>query len=402
MQHFTYVFLILITNYTFSKTCNCYKNEKNTVIKIDNKIQNENDNKNNNDFRKKHNNLKNKEFKIDKKYLNDYKICDEKCFFEYENNNCTVKSTLSIFCKIFNKKKIIEDWLKSNNIILKTLGEILDRYNKNDKSKKDYDIFFHNLLSFFVDYYNDNIKIQKLKTEPDKDFKEIMNIFLKFFGNYDFKEIKKNDQEITFSDLFNNVDKLKYQKYNDYLARFNLSNLIVLINKFYHLNYKNPQIHYFQVENDIYVTNCTDNFDDLFFISLDVRYGNIGHRCIIFKENNKFYFENCNKIFEINNKLVEVCWENDNYQQIIDIYIKEGGINYKYESVDEYLYQYKNKNFDDVIYKSTKNDILLEYNYYKENEKNNLNLFTADKLSEHYKLDKNLIRKILLELNINI
>jgi len=394
-------FSFFFNNFNINSRCLC-NNKNNKINNNDNdkngeNLQNNKDNKKNNDFLKKNK----KEIKIDEKYLKDYKICNEKCFFEYENNNCAVKSTLSIFCKIFNKKKIIEDWLKSDNIVLKTLGEILKRYNKNDKSKKDYDIFFHNLERFFVDYYNNNIKIQKSKTKPDEDFKEIMNIFLDFFGNYKFKEIQKDNRLITFSDLFNNVESLEYRKYNDYLSRFNLLKLITLINKFYPLNYKMHKIHYFQVENDIY-TIYDDNFNNIFYIDLNCKYYETGHNCLIFKENDKFYFENCNNVFEINGKLVEACFENRNYQPIIDIYIKEGGINYKYDYSFDFIYLYKNKTMDDAIYECTKNDILLEYNYYKENDKNNLDLFTADELSEYYELDKNLIRKILLELNINI
>ena len=369
-------------------TCSRYKKEKTD-------INNKEDNK---EASKKKHKYENEKVKIDEKWLEDYKICDEKCFFEYEKNNCSVKSTLSIFCKIFNKKKIIEDWLKSDNIVLKTLGEILDRYSKNDKSKKDYDIFFHNLERFFVDYYNANIKNQRLKDKPDEDFKEIMKIFLNLFGNYKFKEIQKDNRLITFNDLFNNVDKLEYRKYNDYLGRFKISDLIILINKFYNLNYQTHELNYFQVENDIYTDSCYD-FNRLYYVDLDVEYSNIGHQCIIFKEDDKFYFENCDKVFEITEKLVEVCWENTNFQPIVDIYIKNGGLDYEYKFVDDSLYQYKNRNMDDVIYECTKNDILSNYNEFKDTGQFD---YSIKEQAAHYNLPEDIIRKIYKELNINI
>ena len=395
MKLILYIFVTLKTFYMYCKcsdccTCSRYKKEK---TNINNKEDNKEDSK-------KERKYENEDIKIDKKWLEDYKVCYEKCFFEYEKNNCSVKSTLSIFCKIFNKKKIIDNWLKSDNIVLKTLGEILDRYSKNDKSKKDYDIFFHCLLNYFVDYYNDNIDEQKKKTEVDKDFKDTIKIFLDFFGNYKFKEIQKDNRLITFNDLFNNVDRLEKRTYTDFFGRFNLNGLIFIINKFYPLSYQTHGYNYFQVENDIYTDSCYD-FNRLYYLALHVKYFNIGHQCIVFKEDNKFYFENCDKVFELNEKLVEACWKNCNYQPIIDIYIREGGINYKYKSADDFLYQYKNKNIDDVIYECTKNNISYDYNKYKDNEDDPF-VYEIKFHANYYNLPEDIIRKIYKELNINI
>jgi len=393
MKLILYIFVTFKTFYMYCKCSDCRTCCKKESYNINNKEDNKEDGK-------KECKYENEKIKIDKKWLEDYKVCDEKCFFEYENNNCSVKSTLSIFCKIFNKKTIIDNWLKSDNIVLKTLGEILDRYSKNDKSKKDYDIFFHCLLNYFVDYYNDNIDEQKKKTEVDKDFKDTVNIFRKMFCAYKINGIELDGECIYFSDVIKKVDRLEKKTYTDFLCKFNLNDLIFIINKFYHLNYQTHAYNYFQVENDIYTDSCYD-FNMLYYLALHVKYFNIGHQCIVFKEDDKFYFENCDKVFELNEKLVEACWKNCNYQPIIDIYIKEGGINYKYESAKDFLYQYKNKNIDDVIYECTKNEILYEYQLYKDNEDDTF-FYSIESNADHYKLPEDIIRKIYKELNINI
>ena len=321
-----------------------------------------------------------------------YKICSESPCYPWENNNCSIQTILSEISLIFNKPKIINDWLNSDNALLKTLGEILKRFREGDKSKEDYKIFYNKFFNFFCDYYNKNYKDQKLKEEPDKEFKDIVIIFSDFFLKYFCEKLSLEPDKIGFKEIFNSINKIEYKEVNDYCGSFKLKLLIELIDKYYNLKLKHKPSILYEVGNSTYQIGA-ENFNDVFLIELVIYYNGIGHMALILKKQNKYYFQICNKIYEVEKELVEECFNCKNYQKIIDINTKEGGYDYKYFCHNEYSC-FDNKNIDEIYYQDVKNDIFEEI---KDGELK----CTIHKFAKHYKLPEKTIVKMLKELNID-
>lgn len=382
-------------------TCKkCYNNDKSIDLDKDD-VKKDNDKKDN-EFIKRKKKEKIKKI-IDKKLLDDYEVCNDMVFYKWHSNNCGVKCTLIALTILFNKPKILNDWENSDNEFLKTLAEIFVRYNNKDTSKDDVSIFFHAVEKYFVDYYNNNIEIQNKKTKMDSDFIYIIQKFINMFPVYEVEKIRKNFKDINdINELFKNVNKLEFKNYSDFSSKLEIIYIIFdIIAKIYNINYEE---HYnqkfFQIENNIYTTDFgIEDFDKVHFFTLELRYNdtNILHECIIYKKEDKYYLENCNTVIEINKELVKICYENDDFQPIIDIYVKNGGLEYKYIRIDNFFYsEYKNvEKKDELIYNLCKRDILDEYNACPEGFN-----YDIEHNSEYYNISQDEIKKIFKELNI--
>ena len=405
--------IIKIHSKNYNKHCNC-KNYSSKKINIKQHKQQDIENIKNNEFNKPKKKEKKQIIKkeIDKSLLQNYEVCNDIVFYKWHSNNCTVKYTLIALIITFNKPKILNDWLNSGNEFLKTLAEIFIRYNNKDNSKDDVSIFFHALLKYLVDYYNNNIEIQKKKTEMDSDFIKIIEHFKNMFPCYKVEKIGKIFEDIkNIDELFKNVNKLEFKNYSDFTSSLNITNIIFdIIAKIYNINFEKHYIHeYFQIENNVYTNDFEiEDFYKVPFFTLTLRYKdtNIIHECIIYKKEDKYYLENCNTVIKINKELVKTCYENDDFQPIINIYIKNGGLEYKYKYVDDNLYaEYKNvEKKDKLIYNLCKRDILCIYNDFPEDFKYDTEedfKYDIEEKSKYYNISQDEIKKIFKELNIS-
>lgn len=379
-------------------TCKkCYNNDKSIDLDKD-------DVKKDNEFYKPKKKEKKQIIKkeIDEKLLQDYEVCNDMVFYKWHSNNCTVKSTLINLTILFNKPKILNDWINSNNEFLKTLAEIFVRYNNKDTSKDDVSIFFHAVEKYYIDYYNTNIKIQRKKENFDEDFIKTVGHFIEIFKTYISGKFNNKKDYCDKEYLAKNVDMLEFKKFTDYNSSFN-TNMIIddIISKIYNINYEvHNGANIFQLDDVIYSDDILndEDFDKILYIELDLEYSKkISHKCTIYKKENKYYLENCDTVIRITKELVQKCYQNNYFQPIIDIYIKNGGIIYKCrELLTKVGYaEYKNIKKNDLVYNLCKNDILYYYNYHP----NGFN-YDIKENSISYNISQDEVKKIFKELNI--
>jgi len=374
------LFFIIFLFKINSKTCCCYKNNNSENNIIDNSK----------DDKKNSENIKEEEKKDDQKideiiknneiYKKDIKTSK----FNWNNNNCAIKTSLLNLMLFFdNCPKISEDIKKEENIkckrakketleIIKEIIKIREKYLKEENLIRMKDFYY--LLqkythSFIKSIKNDELDDINIFNEIEKEtmdysefsnekFSKITNWFLEpAIKNYNDKnnldELKKDF--IEYRDV--ELDKdFKIKKETNYSSSFRLSLILELLSKFvkgflilegklfYRYSYKQKfyDIKIFNNDNkDIRLENIKnlEINDKIISITLCVEYGSIRHSCLIFRDKDnskKWYFDCCNKVIEIDFEDVK----NKNFQKILDIWTKKvKSYHYTFRNIDEVLYK---------------------------------------------------------------
>ena len=347
------IFIVFLFKVKSKICCNCKKNNNDNNKEINSEdIEKEND-------KKIVDIIKNNEI-----YKTDYKTSK----FKWNNNNCTIKTSLLNLMLFFdNCLEIFEDIKKEENIIckrakkealeiIKEIIKIREKYLKGENliTMQDFYKRCHDYqYKFYKEVKDDEIyDIDKLKKLNEES---IYLPELICFG-YNFKDILDNldnpsqlsnekDEFVKFRDK--DLEKPDYKEYRtDFESGCKFLLIIKLLSKLIKdlkvIDYDTNKIaiiykgKIFKIESYLNITELDIN-DKIISITLGVNYGNTGHSCLIFRDkDNKYYFDCCNDIIEINVEDIK----NKNFQKILDIWAKKcNSYHYKIRSIGEILYK---------------------------------------------------------------
>ena len=355
--------LFIFENYykIFSYTnCCCYYDNKNKE-----KNNNLNNNKENNEKINKDDEYENLDdiLKNNDIYKKDYKESK----FKWNDNNCTIKTSLLNLMLFFDYLPVLyEDIKKEENIkcekakkeAIEFINEIInirEKYLKGENLIKMEDFYkkCHDYkYKFYKEIKDDELDdIDKLKEIEEENiylsellgFSYQLDDMLTYY-NENNKELFNSEKEAFKDYRDNDLEESYYKEYRtDFECGCSLDLILELLSKlikdfkvihypaFYQIIYKK---YIFQIKKNLEVKN------NLISIKLHVKYKDIGHSCLIYKDknNNKYYFDCCNKVIEIDFEDVK----NKNFQKILDIwYKKTGSYKYTFDDIREVLYLFK-------------------------------------------------------------
>lgn len=375
-------FIIFLFKFN-SKSCCCYKNNNSE----NNIIDNSKDNKKNSENIKEKENEKNKDdqkiveiIKNNEIYKKDIKTSK----FSWNNNNCTIKTSLLNLMLFFdNCPKLFDDIKKEENIIckrakkealeiIKEIKNIREKYLKGENLIRMEDFYYllqkytHSFIKSIKNEELDDINIlNEIENETMdyssfslKKFPQISNWFLELaIKNYDDKNYlnKLKNNFINYRDV--ELDKdFKIKKETDFSSSFRLSLILKLLSKFVkdfyilegkllnRYSYKQEpfRIRGFNNYNEDMRLEDIKNLeinDQIISIHLNVKYGTTLHACLIFRDKDnckKWYFDCCDNVIEIDFEDVK----NKNFQKILDIWAKKcNSYNYTFKEIEEILYK---------------------------------------------------------------
>lgn len=380
------IFIVFLFKINFKICCNsdnccfCFKN-KNNNFKNNIDDDNINDDKKNFDDIKNEDDNKNKNDKnLDNIIKNDkiYKKDIQKSKFKWNDNNCSIKTSLLNLMIFFdNCPELFEDIKKEENIkckrarkealeIIKEIINIREKYLKGENLIRMEDFYkrCHDYqYKFYKEVKNEELEdIDKLK----KLVEESINLAdLVGFNYYLFSIVEAlNEGRIEQAQNEKNIFKdfrdydLETPDYKEYRTNFtcgcSLSILLKLLSKFVKDFFilEGNLINEYIYKGKIFRTKLFDNSNDkiildninklevndkIISIMLKVKYGTIGHACLIFNDKNnpkKWYFDNVNNIIEVDFNDVK----NKKFQKLLDIWYKKGGpYHYKFNIIEEIL-----------------------------------------------------------------
>ena len=288
--------------------------------------------------------------------------------FSWYKNNCSIKTSLLNLMVLFDNYNQLFEKLKDDNIITcikarkefkRILNEIINIRNKykNNEELIRMEDFYKRCHDYKYNFYksitNDDLinleQLNKIIDENDKILRDMIHfnydIDSKIFYINDFIEFRDEDLNEPF-----------YKDYRtDYTAGFSLSKILYMLVKLtnvlkienYHVfgdniytfdDYKFKIVSYNNGNYELVSDNMknVEINDNLISLTIGLSYGDIGHSALIFKDiDNKYYFDCCNKVIQIDYQDIQ----NKNFQKIVDQWIKVGNINYKFESIKEALYK---------------------------------------------------------------
>jgi len=352
---FKFILSLFFTNFIYC----CYKHnneeDKNNNILLD-KPKNKNED------------IKNEDSKN--------KITSKNSRFMWNNNNCSIKSSLLNLMILFDNYNQLFEKLNDDNIITcikarkefkRILNEVINIRNKykNNEELIRMEDFYKRCHDYKYNFYksitNDDLinleQLNKIIDENDDILRDMIPINYSI-DSKDFNNKIEYENEIKMFIEFRDEDlnTSDYKDYRtDYTAGFTLSKILYMLVKLtnvlkienYHVfgdniytfdDYKFKIVSY-NNGNDELVSDNMKNVeinDNLISLTMGLSYGDIGHSVLIFKDiDNKYYFDCCNKVIQIDYQDIQ----NKNFQKIVDQWIKVGNINYKFESIKEALYK---------------------------------------------------------------